>query len=193
MILRTSSPAKILVQSACALAVMSLMGGCAGVGKALGGGKNPPDEFAIATKAPLVVPPDYSLRPPKPGESRPQELSSSDRAQQVLLGDTSVAPPSNGEQVLLQKSGALASNPNIRSLLNAENGGRAEKDRSLANQLLFWEFLTDGGVDDSTAPLRVDNPEEWLEARQRAITAVIGEDQKVEIKKDKALGLPGIF
>ena len=41
------------------------------------GGKNPPDEFAITTKAPLVVPPDYALRPPKPGESRPQELSSS--------------------------------------------------------------------------------------------------------------------
>ncbi len=172
---------------------LSLVGGCANISKALGSGKNPPDEFAIATKAPLVVPPDYSLRPPKPGEARPQELSSSDRAQQILLGDRSAAPPSNGEQVMLQKTGAFAADPNIRAVLAAETGGRAEKDRSIANQLIFWDFLTDGGVDDSRAPLRVDNPQEWLDARQRAITAVTGEDAKVEIKKGEALKLPGIF
>lgn len=166
--------------------------GC-GIGKALGGAKNAPDEFAIATKAPLVVPPDYALRPPRPGESRPQELSPSERAQQVLLGDTSSAPPTQGEQALLQKAGAFTADPNIRNLLNAENGGRGEKDRSLANQLLFWNFLDDGGVDDSEAPLRVDNPEEWLAERQRRIDTVIGEDGKVVINKSKTLGLPGVF
>ncbi|MEO1706834.1 MAG: DUF3035 domain-containing protein, partial [Pseudomonadota bacterium] len=71
-----------------ALTVSVVLGGCSALG-----GKNAPDEFAITTKAPLVVPPDYALRPPKPGESRPQELSTSERAQQVLLGDTSAAPP----------------------------------------------------------------------------------------------------
>ena len=76
--------------------------------------------------------------------------------------------------------------------LAVENGGRAEKDAGLANQLMFWEFFGDD-VDDTQAPLRVDNPEEWLEARQRAIEAVIGEEDQVEIKKDKALGLPGVF
>ncbi|MEL6361163.1 MAG: DUF3035 domain-containing protein [Pseudomonadota bacterium] len=170
----------------------SSLGGCAGVGKALGNGKNPPDEFAIATKAPLVVPPDYALQPPRPGETRPQELSASDRAQQVLIGDAEAAPPSFGEQALLQKAGALAADQNIRSILAAENGGRANKDRSLANQLMFWEFFGDE-VDDSAAPLRVDDPEAWLEARQRAIKSVTGEEGQVEIKKDKALGLPGIF
>ncbi len=163
--------------------------GCA----ALGGGKNPPDEFAITTKAPLVVPPDYSLRPPKPGETRPQELSASDRAKQVLLGDPNAPPPSTGEQVFLQRANALAADPNIRAVLGAENGGRAEKDRSFANQLIFWKFI-DGEVDDSAAPLRVDDPEEWLEARKAAINAVIGDEGKVVIEKDSAtLGLPGIF
>ncbi len=160
---------------------------------ALGGGKNPPDEFAITTKAPLVVPPDYSLRPPKPGETRPQELSASDRAKQVLLGDPNAAPPTTGEQVFLQRANALSADPNIRAILGAENGGRGEKDRSFANQLIFWKFI-DGEVDDSAAPLRVDDPEEWLEARKAAINAVIGEEGKVEIEKDEAtLGLPGIF
>ena len=167
--------------------------GCAGFGRALGGGKNPPDEFAVTTKAPLVVPPDYSLRPPRPGESRPQELSSSDRARQVLLGDPDATPPTQGEQVFLQKANALAADPNIRSILNAENGGRADQDRNLANQLIFWKFVN-GKVDDSAAPLRVDNPEEWLDAREKAIKSVTGEEGQVEIKKDnKTLNLPGIF
>ena len=102
-----------LISSIILLTGAVALSGCAGLGKALGDGKNPPDEFAIATKAPLVVPPDYSLTPPRPGEARPQEMSASDRARQVLLGDTSAAPPSIGEQVLLQRSGALASDSNI--------------------------------------------------------------------------------
>ena len=168
-----------------------MLSGC-GISKAVGGGKNPPDEFAIATKAPLVVPPDYALKPPKPGETRPQELSPSQRAQQVLLGDASAAPPSVGEQLLLRKAGALGADTNIRSVLNAEGGGRAEKDRSLANQLMFWNFIGDD-IDDSAAPLRVDNPEEWLALRREAIKKAIGEEGEVEIKKSKTLNLPGVF
>lgn len=169
----------------------AMTGGC-GIGKALGGGKNAPDEFAIVTKAPLVVPPDYGLRPPRAGETRPQELSPSERAQQVLLGDASSAPPTTGEQLLLRKANALGADASIRTLLDAENGGRGEKDRSLANQILFWNFIG-GKVDDTAAPLRVDDPEEWMAARDRAIKAVIGEEGQVEIKESKTLSLPGVF
>lgn len=185
------STAKIL-RTGLILAIAALaLGGCAGMGKALGGGKNPPDEFAIATKAPLVVPPDYALRPPKPGESRPQELSPSERAKQVLLGDLSAAPPTGGEQLLLQQARATVADPNIRAILNAENGGRADKDRSLANQLMFWKFL-DGKVDDAAAPLKVDDPAAWHADRLKAIEAVTGENAKVIIKNDDALLLPGV-
>lgn len=183
-----------LLRAATVLALAAAAsGGCAGVGKALGAGKNPPDEFAIATKAPLAVPPDYALRPPRPGESRPQEVSPSQRAQQVLMGDATAAAPTPGEQYLLAKSNALSSDPNIRTVLAAESGGRGEKDRSFANQLIFWKFF-DGKVDDSAAPLRVDNPEEWFAQRERAIKQVTGEDGKVVIKRQgRAAALPGVF
>ncbi len=175
-----------------AMAAIAVMTAGCGIGKAVGGGKNAPDEFAITTKAPLVVPPDYALRPPRPGETRPQELSPSERAQQVLLGDASAAPPTVGEQLILRKAGALGSDGTIRTVLAAENGGRAEKERSLANQLLFWNFIGDE-IDDSAAPLRVENPEEWLAARDAAIKAVIGEEAEVEIKQSEGLKLPGVF
>lgn len=179
------------------VAVLSLgalmLVGCAGFGNAVGGGKNPPDEFAITTKAPLVVPPDYSLRPPEPGAARPQEVSPSQRAQQLILGDTTAAPPTLGERALLQRTKAQLADANIRALLDDENGDRADKDESFANQLLFWNFL-DGKVDDTAAPLRVDDPEAWLAAREQAIESVIGEEAKVTIKKDdRTLGLPGVF
>lgn len=172
--------------------IAALTGGCAGFGRAIGGGKNPPDEFAVTTKAPLVVPPDYALRPPKPGETRPEELSASERARQVLMGAAGTAPPTPGEQYILRKANALTADPNIRNLLNAETGGRGEKDRSFANQLIFWKFI-DGKVDDSAAPLKVDNPEEWWAARETSIEKAIGEGAKVTIKRDESLGLPGIF
>ena len=180
------------IRFAVAMTALALMTSGCGIGKAVGGGKNAPDEFAVTTKAPLVVPPDYGLRPPRPGEARPQELSPSQRAQQVLLGDVNAAPPTVGEQLLLQKAGALGVDASIRALLAAENGGRGEKDRSLANQLMFWNFDGDD-VDDSAAPLRVDDPDEWFAARTRAIEAVVGEEGEVEINKSKVLNLPGVF
>jgi hypothetical protein len=186
--MRSSTPVRAaLILTAFALSAS----GCAGFRKAVGGGKNPPDEFAIATKAPLVVPPDYALRPPKPGEARPRELSASERARQVLLGDPNAAPPTAGEQEFLAKANAMTADPNIRAVLDIENGQRVEKDRSFANQLMFWKFV-DGKVDDSAAPLKVDDAAGWMAERQAAIDAVIGENAKVVIKRDESLDLPGI-
>ena len=165
--------------------------GCASAKKAMGGGKNPPDEFAIVTKAPLTMPPDYALKPPRPGETRPQEKSPSERAQQLILGDTNSAPPTDGELALIQAAGALNVDPNIRDILGAENGGWIEKDASLANRVIFWR-VNDGKVDDAEAPLVVENPEEWLAGRRRSIESVTA-GENVEISKDKKiLNLPGV-
>lgn len=166
--------------------------GCASVGKALGTGKNPPDEFAVVTKAPLTVPPDYALRPPRPGETRPDSLSSSERTRQLLLGDTTGNPPTDGELVLLQAVGALEVDQNIRAILDAENGGRAQKDGSLANQLIFWRV--DGtNFDDAEAPLRVDDIETWKAERLESIESVTGGGTVVIARDSRGvLNLPGI-
>ena len=157
-----------------------------------GGGKDAPDEFMISTKAPLTVPPDYALRPPRPGETRPQEKSTSDRAREVMLGDTSAAPPTRGELALVQDAGALETDSNIRAILAAENGGRAEKDASLANRILFWQVKGDD-IDDARAPLQVDDEAAWMQQRRDSIQSVTG-GGKVTIAKDDdgVLNLPGV-
>ena len=156
------------------------------------GNRNAPDEFAIVTKAPLVVPPDYALRPPRPGETRPQEMSSSDRARQLMMGDATAAPPSRGELALIQDAGALDVDQNIRAILAAENGGQATKDASLANRILFWQVDGDR-IDDSAAPLQVEDEAAWMEQRRKSIENVTGGETVTIAKDDKGvLRLPGV-
>jgi hypothetical protein len=78
---------------------------------ACGGGsfltRDKPDEFAVSRAAPLVIPPDFALTPPKPGAPRPLEVDSQGQALRALFGDTArSAPKSGSEQNLLDQSGA---------------------------------------------------------------------------------------
>uniref|UniRef100_UPI001576CDE0 DUF3035 domain-containing protein n=1 Tax=Sphingomonas bacterium TaxID=1895847 RepID=UPI001576CDE0 len=61
-----------------------------------------PNEFVVGRSAPLVVPPDFALVPPRPGAPRPQEADSSTQALSALFGGQQ--RPSQGEQVLLQQA-----------------------------------------------------------------------------------------
>jgi hypothetical protein len=60
----------------------ALLAGCAAGGPF---NRQRPDEFAVARNAPLIVPPDYALTPPRPGEA---DAGSDPRAQalQALFG-----------------------------------------------------------------------------------------------------------
>src|SRR3984893_7327436 len=60
-----------------------LLPGCTDLKRSIGLEKTSPDEFAVESRAPLTMPPDFELRPPQPGASRPQESSSVSRARQV--------------------------------------------------------------------------------------------------------------
>ena len=73
------------------LASQLVLAACAGgsVQRALGLSKRSPDEFAVVSRAPLIVPPDYELRPPRPGEPRPQVGTTADQARATLVGQGS--------------------------------------------------------------------------------------------------------
>jgi len=97
-------------------AVVSLLAlaGCGGHnrGGVFASRKGVPNEFAVGRAAPLVVPPDFALVPPQPGQPRPQEADSSTQALNALFGGR--ARVSQGEGGLTQAAGADPS-PGIRS------------------------------------------------------------------------------
>ena len=103
---------KVQLLGAAGLAL--LLGACGGGGGVFNRGA--PDEFAISRQAPLVVPPDYNLTPPKPGAPRPLATDSQQQALEALFGaEQRVPPPSSSEQNLLERSGADRTDPTARS------------------------------------------------------------------------------
>jgi Protein of unknown function (DUF3035) len=137
------------------LTIPLVLSACSGgsVQRALGLNKRSPDEFAVVSRAPLIVPPDFELRPPRPGEARPEVGTTSDQARARLLDQSSVsaasldrsgAPPaassatSAGQQALLQEAGAGASDPGIRQTIAEENQSLAAVEGDLFTRLLQW-------------------------------------------------------
>jgi hypothetical protein len=109
---------------------LAALAGCAHT-KATGfGDRNAPNEFAVTRQPPLVIPPDFALRPPRPGEPRPQEASPATQALAAMFGGQ--APTSPGQQSLINQAGG-APDPGIRSeagspKTNVVDKGTATKD-----------------------------------------------------------------
>ncbi|MCB2076988.1 MAG: DUF3035 domain-containing protein [Novosphingobium sp.] len=82
---------------------------------ACGGGglfnRDRPDEFAVQRQTPLVVPPDFALTPPKPGEPRPADRTLQRQTLDALFGGPS--PRSAVESNTISRAGDAA--PGIRS------------------------------------------------------------------------------
>lgn len=114
------------------------LAGCSSASRALGMSKVTPDEFRVVTKAPLVVPPDFSLRPPAPGEPRPQELQPESAARQALLGQRASETRTDGEKALVAQAGAEQADPLVRYVVDDEFGDLAHKDKSFADRIMFW-------------------------------------------------------
>ncbi len=121
------------------------LGGCEAWDRAIGKEKVIPDEFAVVSRAPLAVPPDFDLRPPRLGAARPQEEAPSDQARAAVfrVGDNARGnlPPaadrrSPGEGELLKEAGAGEAPKNIRQLV--ETDASTQVDESFVQKLAFW-------------------------------------------------------
>ena len=95
-----------------AVLAATLLAGCGGGKGGILAGRNAPDEFAVARRAPLTIPPDFALVPPKPGAPRPQEADSSTQALNAMFGGQ--APRSASESAVVSQAGTVT-DPGIRS------------------------------------------------------------------------------
>jgi hypothetical protein len=170
------------------------LAGCQSASHALGMSKVTPDEFRVVTKAPLVLPPDYALRPPTPGQPRPQELQPESAARTALLGERQSEVRSDGEKLLVARAGADKADPLIRYVVDDDFGNVAHKDKGFANWVMFWhrgQPAVDNGppVDPAAqTPAPIDAAAEA--ARIKSLTG----DRPVLIsrKSDSKIKLPGL-
>jgi hypothetical protein len=107
-----------------------LLGGCASNGIY---GRSGPDEFAVTRNAPLVVPPDFALAPPTPGQPIPVAVDSRAEAIQALFGGP--APRSDAERQVLQDAERDRAAPGARSV--AGDPGTTVVDKGNVTQTIL--------------------------------------------------------
>ncbi|MFT5776180.1 DUF3035 domain-containing protein [Hyphomonas sp.] len=151
-------------------AALALISACSS-----GGGTRTPDEFRVVTKAPLIIPPEYALRPPPAGGSLPAEVDPNRTEVATAFGTTVGKDASKSERALVALAGANAVNPMVRSQVDYDETKTIRKSSGVVDTLLFW---------------RKENPED-LEAA-RADNATGGGDVVIEKASGSArLKLPG--
>lgn len=164
---------------------LSLMS-CDSIREAAGITKEPPDEFAVVTKAPLIIPPDYNLHPPKPGAAPLNQTSPTQSAQAALYGDDTAAIAatisgnySQAEKLLLAQSGAATADDSIRRTIAADNAN-AEDTGSLTDSLLFGG--SDAPVGDK--PLNADAEKARIDAGKNGNKQADQPAEKATVDKD---------
>ena len=154
-----------VMRAALPLLGLLLLAGCGGdeLSRTFGLTRDAPDEFQVTTRAPLSMPPDYTLRPPRPGASRPQELSQRQQAEATLTPDSVLGAgrgaTSPGQQALVSAAGRPAP-ADIRTRIESE-AALDQPSRAFTERLMFWR-------DPPPAGTVVDPTREAQRLRQNA-------------------------
>lgn len=120
--------------------------GCQSIKNAAGLGKEGPDEFAVVTKQPLVIPPEYNLRPPRDGAPPTNQINPEDRAASAIYDtDPTTAAKmiqgdySQAEKLLLAQANAANPDPSIRQEVASDGRAMEPANDTFTEQVLFWQ------------------------------------------------------
>ena len=159
--------ARIIVLAVAAAPLMACSGN--GLGRSLGFIHDAPDEFTVTTRAPLAMPTNFNLPPPRPGAIRPQEQSERAKAELALVPQMALggqpAANSPGQQALVQAAG-----PPVPAAIRSEVDQEAAHDQprqGIGDRLLFWRKPQQPGI--------VVDPQK--EAQRLRENAALGQNQ----------------
>jgi len=135
----------VLLISAC-VAVPLALSGCSDVKHAFGLEKTIPNEFDVVSNAPLAIPPDFNLRPPRPGAAPTQGQNPTVQAKETIFragGDKAgFEAPDNkfsaGEEDILRAAGAQNAEGDIRSVVNQEAAEAQPFNQNFVDRLLYY-------------------------------------------------------
>ncbi len=140
---------KLAFRMAVCVALVLGVAACDGFRKQLGLNKSAPDEFRVVSRAPLSLPPDFTLRPPEPGAPRPQDGTPTQQAKRAVfrveedeklqeLLENPNDHRSAGERSLLANAGADQIDPNIRQIVERETAEVNAESSDFIDSLVFW-------------------------------------------------------
>lgn len=132
----------VLVSTSFAAALVT---GCAGLS-----GSTSPDEFRVVKKAPLVVPPDYSLRPPEAGQGLPFEVDPTRAGTASAFGSDIGQNASAAERALVAAAGANAVSPVVREQVDWEEARIIRKSTRVSDRVMSWDGSEEQAPDSAT-------------------------------------------
>ena len=180
------------------LAISLVVTGCSDSFKEqIGLGKRAPDEFRVVSRAPLSLPPDYNLAPPRPGALRPQEGSAQGQAKRAVFNlDGTAGPEKNseleqagrtdGEMALLSLAGAEKAPDDIRLLLDRETRQLNSESEKVVDALIFWK-------DQPNPNSVVDPAKEAKRIQENAALGTRGQGDTQIIVIEREAPLEGVF
>jgi hypothetical protein len=180
-------PNKVTLAFLTLAATSVALSGCASASKSLGLTKSAPNEFNILTNAPLIVPPEYNLRPPSPGESSLLDNYSQKTARDALMGEIDPTEPTRGEIVLLTRAGAGRADQEIRLKIDGQNSVERKSD-SLTNRILFWRDGRQLDAEGNPVPLDSDLEQRRLDS----VNSVTGGGEVTVTRRPAQAKLPGL-
>ena len=161
--------------------------GCTSTSRALGLEKSAPNEFNILTKAPLIIPPEYNLRPPATGASTSENNYTQRAARDALLGEIDPAQPTAGELAFMASAGVNRANPEIRLEIDGVNSVE-RKTEGFTDRILFWQNGSAFDAEGNPQPL---DPE--TEARRlESVNSATGGGEVEITKQPGGPKLPGL-
>jgi hypothetical protein len=119
-----------------------LLSGCgnSNLARTIGLERDVPDEFTVTTSPPLSMPPDFNLRPPRPGAARPQAQNDRQEAEEDLSPQLALSGPvaqnSAGQAALVQQLGAPAPS-DIRTRVDRD-AAEGSNNPGFIDKLLYW-------------------------------------------------------
>jgi len=172
----------------CLMGAAAMLSGCESARKAFSSDKAAPDEFAVYSRPPLSLPPEYKLRPPKPGEAFQRGDSTVATAKQALVGRAvnrrtpRKVEGSAGVIALLRNTGGLTASSDIRATINEEASILSSQDQRFVDKLIFWvDEEPEGGtiVDAKKEQKRIQKNQ----ALGKPITE--GESPEIKVKRGR--------
>ncbi|OJT95542.1 MAG: hypothetical protein BGN82_10660 [Alphaproteobacteria bacterium 65-7] len=186
MVQLMGSDMRVLKAVAALLLCAGSAAGCGSLREAAGLAKKSPDEFAVSTKAPLIIPPDFNLRPPSPGAPPANTLDPASNAQAALFNTADPQTVANGmtgnftggEKMLLANAGVQNADPGVRTKLNFDRRSLQQADRSFTDRVLGT-----GATADTGRPVNAD-----AEVNRNSASGRAGGRAAATPKKEKSGG-----
>lgn len=197
-----------LLPIACCLLFLSACGEGQNARDILGLGRNAPDEFKVVSRPPLVVPPDFVLRPPSDGDDTTQLPAADSAARAAVTGkdetdilgtkrmmgeaETAVGVvhsydlESDADDTFLTNIGAEQADKSIRHKLQADQLVKQEAAKEKDESLFGW-LKPEKDKDETIVDAKAEKSR-LLKNKTEGKKATEGETPIVEPKAEGVLG-----